>query len=75
MTFSVCFSARPSVGGVGHALQDLHGEGGEADVQAAAGHQLPVPGGLHRAHGVPGHHGVALALNKQDPVPGLRPGT
>lgn len=47
-----------SVGGVGHALWALQPEGGQAERQEAAGHQLQIQRGLHRACRLQSHHGI-----------------
>lgn len=60
LTVSCCCVPSP-VGGIGHALRALQAERRQAELQAAARHQLPLQGGLHRARHLPGHHGVTAA--------------
>lgn len=64
-----CCCVPSPVGGVGHALRALQAERRQAELQAAACHQLPLQGGLHRARHLPGHHGVIPAPSS-NPTPG-----
>ncbi len=47
-----------SVCGIGHAIRALHAERRETELQTAAGHQLSIQRGLHRACHLSSHHGV-----------------
>lgn len=75
LTVSCCCVPSP-VGGVGHALRALQAERRQAELQAAARHQLPLQGGLRRARHLPGHHGVTAAgpaRSRAAPLPAASP--
>lgn len=57
-----------TVGGVRHAIWTLRPERREKELQAPAGHQLPIQRGLHRARHLPRHHGV-MSVSPAWPAP------